>query len=103
MSSVDSGDATLIWSPTGKYWLVEIIQDGIPTFFTVFDAVTGSPLGQEAAINVSALSERFSTLEFEAVRTSSLGLQPAVVRLRSHVWFLAMRGTIYGLQDLLTL
>ncbi len=79
-SEIDLGDSTLIWSPAGKYWLIEITQGGFPAFFTVFDAVKGTPLVREAAIEVASVSDRFSTLEFQPIRTGSLGLQPPIVR-----------------------
>jgi Restriction endonuclease len=78
--NADFGDATLIWSPSGKFWLVEILQDGLPTFFTVFEGATGVPLAQEPAVRVAALSDRFATLEYQGIRASSLGLQQSVLR-----------------------
>jgi hypothetical protein len=79
-SSADFGDATLVWSAHGRHWLVEILQDGLPTFFAVLDGSTGAPLAEDQAIRVAGISDRFSTLEFQEVRAGSLLLQKSSVR-----------------------
>jgi Restriction endonuclease len=36
------GDATLVCSPGGRNWLIEIIEDGLPAYFTVLAGTTGN-------------------------------------------------------------
>jgi hypothetical protein len=57
------GDGTLVWSPAGTYWLLELLQDGLPTFYVVFDASTGSRLDEAAARSVASASDRFTPLQ----------------------------------------
>ncbi len=61
--AVIAGDATLVVNPAGRWWLVEILEQGVPAYFTVFDATTGVPVGEEAAVEVAKASDRFSALK----------------------------------------
>ncbi|MFY9824266.1 MAG: restriction endonuclease [Thermoanaerobaculia bacterium] len=58
------GDWTLILSPSGKSWLAQIVEDGLPARFSVFDASSGFPLSAKAAQEVANSSARFSSLSF---------------------------------------
>jgi Restriction endonuclease/AAA ATPase domain len=62
ISSGAPGDATLVISPSGPHWIVELLQDGIPTMFAAFDAVKGSALSQDAARRVAQVSTRLASL-----------------------------------------
>lgn len=64
LSASSIGDATLVCSPQGKRWLIEILQDGLPAYFAVYDAVTGEALPESDAALVAAASERFASLKF---------------------------------------
>lgn len=74
------GDATLVWSVHGRFWFIEILQDGLPTFFTVLNGTTGSSLSEDEAIRVAGFSDRFATLTYQGVRAGTLGLQKSSVR-----------------------
>lgn len=58
------GDATLICHPSGKAWLFEILDGGLPAFFVAFDAPSGIPLAEEQARQLARISERFASLRF---------------------------------------
>lgn len=62
LGSLDVGSWTLIVTPGRRSWFVEILQDGVPTQYTVFDARTGSPLRTNEASEVVAVSPRYSGL-----------------------------------------
>lgn len=65
------GDSTLIWAPSGKFWLIELLHDGLPASYTVLNAEDGSALDEIQATGVAGLSDRFSALAFQDVRASS--------------------------------
>ncbi|MGV8057678.1 MAG: AAA family ATPase [Smithellaceae bacterium] len=58
------GDATLICSPSGKRWLVEILEDGLPTYFVVFDGKSGNRLSESEGLLVARASDRFGSLKY---------------------------------------
>jgi len=58
------GDATLICSPTGKRWLLELLQEGLPTYFLAFDAIKGILLSEDEAISAASASDRLGSLRY---------------------------------------
>ena len=74
------GDATLVWAPAGKYWLIEMLHDGLPALYTVLDAKNGNTLSETDAAVVAKLSDRFSALEYHELRAASLGLSQVSMR-----------------------
>jgi len=66
----NSGDSTLIWAPTGRFWLIELLRDGLPVSYTVLNAKDGEPLEELQATTVAGLSDRFSALVFQDVHVS---------------------------------
>lgn len=62
LGSAVAGDATLVVSPGGRHWIVELLQEGIPALFAAFDARTGAPLQQEQARRIAQVSTRFASL-----------------------------------------
>jgi hypothetical protein len=71
------GNATLVCSPDGKRWLIEILEEGLPAYFTVFDAVNGRPLPEREAVLVAAASDRFGSLTFWSPDEPATGSPPA--------------------------
>jgi hypothetical protein len=57
------GTWTLLISPKGWYWLVEITEGGIPTHFSAFDAITGQPIPKTQAQEIAKMEPRFDSLE----------------------------------------
>lgn len=62
LSAFTVGDWTLVVSPTHRCWLVQLIEQGIPTRYCVFDANTGKPLALQFAKEIANLSPRYSSL-----------------------------------------
>lgn len=58
-----AGDATLVVNPAGRWWLVEILEQGVPAHYTVFNAASGTPVGEDEAADVAKASDRFSALK----------------------------------------
>lgn len=73
-ASTEFGDVTLVWAPSRRSWLVEILQDGLPALYTVLDARTGQSLPDSDAVAVASASDRFSALEYRELRAAALGL-----------------------------
>lgn len=67
-----TGDWTLVVSPVCRAWLVEIIEDGLPTRYSVFDAHNSNIFDQSKAEEVAKLSPRFSSLIFFSVQQPSV-------------------------------
>lgn len=63
----NAGDWTLIIVPSGFFWLVELIEDGIPTRYSIFNARTGNPAPAQTATDVAQVSPRFSSLLFQEI------------------------------------
>ncbi|HEX9985568.1 MAG TPA: restriction endonuclease [Thermoanaerobaculia bacterium] len=70
----DVGNWTLIVTPTGRHWLAEIVESGMPTRYVVFDAATGEALDAVRANGVAAAEPRFSALEPLALLETQLAL-----------------------------
>jgi len=56
-----AGDWTLIIVPSGFFWLIELIEDGIPTRYSLFDARTGNLPTKQRAIDIVQVSPRFDS------------------------------------------
>jgi len=65
------GDWTLVVSPTGHFWLVQLVENGIPVRFSVFHAATGALTNKSTAQEVAKYSPRLSSLEFMDVSNRS--------------------------------
>ncbi len=68
------GDFTLIWAPTGRYWLIEILRDGFPALYSVLNAQDGAALDESQAMSVAGFSDRFNALAFQDLRASNVAL-----------------------------
>lgn len=81
LSTFSIGDWTLILTPTRRVWLAQLIEDGIPTRFSVFDASTGTPLAASDAQAVADLTARFNSLTlFEVPTPLTRQLAPKISR-----------------------
>lgn len=85
LGSATVGDATLIWSPTRRAWLFELLEQGLPVYYSVFDATTGHPLSESDAAVVAKASERFSSLKFRNATIASAKRNAPRVSTRSPV------------------
>ncbi len=70
----NSGDWTLVIAPHGNFWLVELIEDGIPTRYSVFDARSGNPVDFVGASKVAEASPRFGSLQYQEIIAKGNGL-----------------------------
>jgi hypothetical protein len=85
------GDWTLCITPSKRAWLAQIIEDGLPRKFCVFDAKTGKPLRENDSKEIADLSARFSSLEWmdssEAEsRPSKLPRNPVAMVISGDAW-----------------
>lgn len=72
------GDWTLVVTPNQRAWLVQLIEDGLPVRFSVFDAQTSLPLANTVSRDIASLSPRFSALTlFSITSTSASNPTPA--------------------------
>ncbi len=78
------GDWSLVVTPGMKAWLVQLIEDGMPTRYSVFDASTGAPLSPALSQEIAGHSPRFSSLGVFTVENESL-LEPPLRTLRAPV------------------
>lgn len=60
---LDAGDWSLVLTPTTRAWLVQILEDGVPSRYCVFDAASGAPLPRPAAAIVGSVSPRYADLQ----------------------------------------
>ncbi len=67
LTQYDVGDWTLIVSPSGVFWLVELIEDGIPARYCVFEAREGRPANRRNASDIVQVSPRFSSLVYHEI------------------------------------
>ncbi len=72
LTGMEQGDWSLIVAPGSKSWLVELLEDGIPNKFSVFDAKTGIPLNNSESLAVAAASPRYTDLQFAEVAKQKL-------------------------------
>ena len=56
------GDWSLVVTPGKRSWLVEILDDGIPSQYSVFNARDGIRLGQKEAADIANASPRYAAL-----------------------------------------
>lgn len=64
LSNLDVGDWTLVITPSKQSWLVQLLDENLPTKYTVFNAKSGNVLEQPDAEAVASLSQRFASLSF---------------------------------------
>lgn len=63
LAGQERGDWSLVVTPGRYSWLVELLEDGLPAFYAVFDARTGAPLGNKDARDVASASPRYNALQ----------------------------------------
>lgn len=80
VGKVDVGSWTLIVTPGRRSWFVEILQDGVPSQYAVFDARTGAPLATNEARDVAAVSPRYSGLRLIEVGPTPVTTIPTPTR-----------------------
>jgi hypothetical protein len=51
------GDATLVCSSGGRNWLIEILEDGLPAYFTVLDGTMGNRMSEGQAKAIASASD----------------------------------------------
>lgn len=66
------GDWTLVITPHHRAWLVQLIEDGIPTRYSVFDARNGNLFDSKKSAEIAGLSPRFSALSLLPLPTTLL-------------------------------
>lgn len=71
-----SGDWTLVVLPGRRVWLAQIVEDGLPTRFAVFDAKTGDPVPASVAQEVATASPRFASLRWVDVSENEAHAAP---------------------------
>ena len=76
LAPLDVGDWTLVLAPHGRWWLAEIVENGIPARYSVFDARTGIPVTAEDAQAVASLSPRFASLILFEVPNAPVAVAP---------------------------
>jgi len=76
LGQVDVGDWTLVASPQRHAWLVEVLEEGLPTRYCAFDARTGSPLAAAVAADVATASPRYSGLARIDLDVPQASVQP---------------------------
>ncbi|MDP2895520.1 MAG: restriction endonuclease [bacterium] len=62
LPSLEVGHLTLVIGEGRLSWLVELIENGLPTYFAVLDARTNDDLTSSEAIEVAGVNPRFSSL-----------------------------------------
>jgi len=65
-------DWTLVISPGRQAWLGEVVENGIPTRFAVFDARSGDPLPSGQAQEVANFNPRFSSLQLLDISSNAI-------------------------------
>jgi hypothetical protein len=64
-------DWTLLITPRRRAWLGQLVEQGLPTRFVVYDANSGAPLDAGSAQEVGNLNPRFSSLQLLDVSQES--------------------------------
>lgn len=59
----DVGDWSLVVTPARLSWLVELLEEGIPARYAVFDARTGQPLSPKEVLSVAQAAPRYAALQ----------------------------------------
>ncbi|MCU9952784.1 restriction endonuclease [Burkholderia sp. BKH01] len=59
----NQGDWSLVVTPGRRSWLVELLEEGIPAKYAVFNARNGQPLGSREAAEVAGASHRYAALQ----------------------------------------
>lgn len=63
LAGQDVGDWSLVVTPGKWSWLVELLEDGIPARYAVFDARSGQPLENKDALAVAQVAPRYAALQ----------------------------------------
>lgn len=59
-----AGDATLVCTPLKRYWLTEVLEDGFPAHFMIFEGSTGKVIEKAEAALITKSLDRFSSLHY---------------------------------------
>ena len=63
LANFEVGDWSLIVTPAGRFWLAELLDEGVPTKYVVFDATNGALKTASDARTVARASPRYSSLQ----------------------------------------
>jgi len=63
LAAFEVGDSSLIVTPAGRFWLVELLEEGVPTKYVVFDATNGVQKSVSDARTIARASPRYSALQ----------------------------------------
>lgn len=84
--SLDVGDWTLVASPNRRAWLVEILEDGIPSKYCAFDAKSGASLDARVSAEVAAASQRYASLiRFDVQQPNAISSKTLTENFRASV------------------
>jgi len=62
LSGYELGDWSLIVTPGRRSWLVELLEDGIPAKYAIFNARDGKPISSKEVTEVAGASHRYNAL-----------------------------------------
>lgn len=62
LAGFDLGDWSLIVTPAGRFWLVELLEEGVPAKYVVFDAKNGVQRSVAEARTIARASPRYASL-----------------------------------------
>lgn len=79
----DVGDWSLVIIPGRHSWLVELLEDGIPARYSVFDAKSGQPLTQKDAVEIAQAAPRYAALQ--VLQLSAEAQKPSIPVTRAPV------------------
>jgi len=63
LASFEVGDWSLIVTPAGKFWLAELLDEGVPAKYAVFDATNGVVKSASDAHTIARASSRYLSLK----------------------------------------
>lgn len=62
LAGFEVGDWSLIVTPAGRFWLAELLEEGLPAKYVVFDATNGTPKSTSDARAIACASQRYAAL-----------------------------------------
>ncbi|MHA7630634.1 restriction endonuclease [Corallococcus sp. M7] len=75
VTRLEVGAWTLVLTPSGRFWIAQLLQGGVPKFYTPFNAMDGSPLSKKEAQECAAVSGLPGSLHFYP---SASGASPSI-------------------------
>lgn len=76
VAGFEQGGWSLVVTPGRRSWLVELLEEGIPARYAVFNARDGRPLGSKEASEVASASHRYSALQLVQLASGDAVLPP---------------------------